>query len=61
MTTQTQTPELFTGHSHRHLLKDIALVALVAALTAGFVAHALRPGPRVDPAAVTPAVLFAVK
>jgi len=57
MTTQTQTPALFKAH--RHLLKDVALVALVAALTAGFLAHALRPGPRVDPAAVTAAVLFA--
>jgi hypothetical protein len=58
MTTRTEN-ELFAAPTHRHFLKDALLVALVAALTAGFLAHAWRPGPRVDPAAVTPAVLFA--
>jgi hypothetical protein len=57
----TQTSELFTKPTHRHLFKDVVLVTLVAALTAGFLVHALRPGPKAEHAAVTAAVLLARK
>ena len=59
MTTPTEKNELFTHPIHRHALKDLLLVTLVAALTAGFLAHAWRPSPKLNPAAVTPAALFA--
>ena len=59
MTTRTENNELFAHPTHRHALKDVLLVTLVAALTAGFLAHAWRPSPKLNPAAVTPAALFA--
>lgn len=59
MTTRTENDELFAHPTHRHALKDVLMVTLVAALTAGFLVHAMRPSPKLEPAAVTPAALFA--
>ena len=58
MTTRTEN-ELFPTPTHRHVVKDILLVTLVAAITAGFLAQVWKPSPKLNPAAVTPAALFA--
>ena len=59
MTTRTETNRLFAHPTHRHALKDLLLVALVAALTAGFLAHALKPSPTLVAGGATPAALLA--
>jgi hypothetical protein len=59
MTTRTEQSELFAAPTRRHAAKDALLVALVAAITAGFLAHAWRPSERINPASVTPAVFLA--
>ena len=56
MTTEN---ELFPTPTHRHVLKDIVLVTLVAGITFGFLAQVWKPSPAIDRASVTPAVAFA--
>lgn len=43
----------------RRLAKDLAVVAVAAALTAGFLLHALKPGP--GPRGGAPAVVLAAR
>jgi len=57
MTTKTEN-ELFEHPTHKHALKDVLLVTLVAAITAGFLAEFWRPAVH-EHRVVTPAVAFA--